>query len=220
MIEHGSASGGAWAECAWENCVVMTKPLPLIFNAPRRGKPPVHLADLDADARKQAVSAGRPSGVSGRPVGPALLRRPDPGCRRRCPTSRPAGRQEFVDALLPGVADRGPLHLLRRRRHPQDAVAGARRHADRVRADALPGPDHALRLVPGRLRNGLPVLRHRPGRSATQPVHGGDRRAGPAGRPGRPRRRAWASRDGCPTWCSWAWASRWPTTTGCWPRSR
>ena len=40
----------------------MTKPLPLIFNAPRRGKPPVHLADLDGDARKKAVTeAGQPA---------------------------------------------------------------------------------------------------------------------------------------------------------------
>ena len=23
---------------------------------------------------------------------------------------------------------------------------------------------------------------------------------------------------GCPTWCSWAWGSRWPTTPGCWRR--
>ena len=27
----------------------------------------------------------------------------------------------------------------------------------------------------------------------------------------------WAPRCGCPTWCSWAWASRWPTTAG-WSR--
>ena len=46
---------------------------------------------------------------------------------------------------------------------------------------------------------------------------GGDRRAGAAGRGGRPGRRAGRSRCGCPTWCSWAWASRWPTTSG-WSR--
>ena len=33
----------------------MTVSLPLVFNAPRRGKPPRHLADLDADERKEAV---------------------------------------------------------------------------------------------------------------------------------------------------------------------
>ena len=34
-----------------------------------------------------------------------------------------------------------------------------------------------------------------------------------------PRRRARRPRRGCPTWCSWAWASRWPTTSGWSPRS-
>ncbi|MFC9517165.1 23S rRNA (adenine(2503)-C(2))-methyltransferase RlmN [Nocardiaceae bacterium NPDC056970] len=33
----------------------MTVSLPLVFNAPRRGMPPRHLADLDADERKEAV---------------------------------------------------------------------------------------------------------------------------------------------------------------------
>ena len=38
------------------------KPLPLVFNAPRRGKPPVHLADLDTDARKAALKEiGQPA---------------------------------------------------------------------------------------------------------------------------------------------------------------
>jgi len=30
--------------------------LPLVFEAPRRGRPPTHLADLDADGRRQAVA--------------------------------------------------------------------------------------------------------------------------------------------------------------------
>lgn len=33
----------------------MTKELPLVFNAPRRGKPPAHFADLSVDERKEAV---------------------------------------------------------------------------------------------------------------------------------------------------------------------
>lgn len=33
----------------------MTKELPLVFNAPRRGKPPVHFADLSVAERKEAV---------------------------------------------------------------------------------------------------------------------------------------------------------------------
>ncbi|MFI6867120.1 23S rRNA (adenine(2503)-C(2))-methyltransferase RlmN [Nocardia sp. NPDC050406] len=35
----------------------MTAPLPLVFDAPRRGLPPRHLADLDSDERKAAVEA-------------------------------------------------------------------------------------------------------------------------------------------------------------------
>src|SRR4051794_19530430 len=36
--------------------------LPLVFEAPRRGKPPRHLADLDSDARRAAVVAlGQPA---------------------------------------------------------------------------------------------------------------------------------------------------------------
>src|SRR6476660_7140445 len=31
--------------------------LPLVFDAPRRGKPPAHLADLDSDGRRAAVTA-------------------------------------------------------------------------------------------------------------------------------------------------------------------
>ena len=30
--------------------------LPLVFDAPRRGKPPVHLADLDEAGRREAVA--------------------------------------------------------------------------------------------------------------------------------------------------------------------
>src|ERR1700712_511366 len=80
--------------------VVMTKPLPLIFNAPRRGKPPVHLADLDGDARKKAVTeAGQPAFRAdqlARHYFGGLTR--DPGEMSDLPAG---GRQEFVDALLP-----------------------------------------------------------------------------------------------------------------------
>ena len=46
--------GGVAAE--WDNETAMTA-LPLVFDAPRRGKPPVHLADLDGDGRRAAVTA-------------------------------------------------------------------------------------------------------------------------------------------------------------------
>ena len=40
----------------------MNKPLPLVFTAPRRGKPPVHLADLTTEQRKaRLVELGQPA---------------------------------------------------------------------------------------------------------------------------------------------------------------
>lgn len=40
----------------WENGRVMSTSLPLVFDAPKRGKPPRHLADLTDDELKQAVA--------------------------------------------------------------------------------------------------------------------------------------------------------------------
>ena len=104
-------------------------------------------------------------------------------------TDLPAGpRQAARRRAAAPAAHRGAAPRDRRRDDPQDAVAPARRHARRERADALPGParqpraDHRLRLEPGRLRHGLPVLRHRPGRPDPQPVHRRDRRPGARGR--------------------------------------
>ena len=77
-----------------------TTSLPLIFTAPRRGKPPVHLADLDANGRKQAVrAAGQPAFRADQ-----LARHYFTGLTRDADemTDLPAnGRAEFVDALLP-----------------------------------------------------------------------------------------------------------------------
>jgi len=78
----------------------MTKTLPLIFNAPRRGKPPVHLADMDSDERREAVrEAGQPTFRADQ-----LARHYFGGLTRDAAemSDLPAlGRQEFVDALLP-----------------------------------------------------------------------------------------------------------------------
>ncbi len=78
----------------------MTKSLPLIFAAPRRGKPPVHLTDLDVAGRKGAVAA------AGQPAFRAdqLTRHYFAGLTRDHAemTDLPAiGRAELVDALLP-----------------------------------------------------------------------------------------------------------------------
>ena len=72
-----------------------------------------------------------------------------------------------------------------------------------------------VRQQPGRLRDGLRVLRHRPGRLRPPPHRRRDRRAGRARR--RARRGRWTG--GSATSCSWAWASRSPTRPPCGRRS-
>ena len=76
----------------------------------------------------------------------------------------------------------------------------------------LPDPRHGVRVVAGRVRDGVHVLRDRAGGLRAPPRRGRDRRAG-AARPARHRRRA------CRTSCSWGWASRSPTTRRCGARS-
>ncbi len=78
----------------------MTKPLPLVFAAPRRGRPPTHLADLDPQARREAVvAAGQPAYRADQ-----LARHFFAGLTRDAAamTDLPlAGREEFVAQLLP-----------------------------------------------------------------------------------------------------------------------
>src|SRR6476619_383243 len=85
---------------AGENDPVMTKSLPLIFTAPRRGRPPTHLAALGPQARRDAVvAAGAPAFRAdqlARHYFTNLTR--DPAQMTDLPA---AGRAEFVDALLP-----------------------------------------------------------------------------------------------------------------------
>lgn len=78
----------------------MTSSPQLVFAAPRRGKPPVHLADLDDAARRHAVAnAGQPSFRADQ-----LARHYFGQLTRNAEemTDLPAtGRAGFVDALLP-----------------------------------------------------------------------------------------------------------------------
>ncbi len=91
-------------------------------------------------------------------------------------------RHRLAEALAAGAERRGGADQ-RRRRHGEVAVAPARRRDRRDGPDALPGPRHRVHLDPGRLRHGVRVLRHGPGRLRAAPQRGRDRRAG---RPGRP----------------------------------
>ena len=188
--------------------------LPLVFDAPRRALPPRHLADLaPADRRAAVAELGLP-GYRADQLARALLR---PAHRRPGRDDRPAGGRPRAAgaALLPPLVTPVLEQALRRRRHPQDALARARRHpASRV---VLMGyPDRATVCVSSQAGCGMacPFCATGQGGLTAQPVHRGDRRAGRGGRGGRPRRRARRARRGCPTWSSWAWASRWPTTTG------
>ena len=128
----------------------------------------------------------RPSSASRlprRPAVPALLR---PADRRPRRDDRPARRRRapsWPRPLLPRLLTAERELTCDEGTDPQDAVARVRRRLRRVGADALPGPGHHVRVLAGRLRHGLPVLRHRPGRADPQPVHRRDRD------PGRRRRR-------------------------------
>ena len=78
----------------------MTKSLPLIFDAPRRGKPPLHLADLDASARVDAVIAAGHPGFRARQLARhyfANLTR-DPEAMTDLPAS---DRADLVEKFLP-----------------------------------------------------------------------------------------------------------------------
>ncbi|CAA9385329.1 MAG: 23S rRNA (adenine(2503)-C(2))-methyltransferase @ tRNA (adenine(37)-C(2))-methyltransferase, partial [uncultured Nocardioides sp.] len=143
------------------------------------------------DAARGDGPARVPRQAALHPLLRAAGRRPGPDDRppldpaRRARGSAPAGADD-------AAADDGG----RQGRHPQDPVAALRRRTGRVRPDALPRPRHRVRVEPGRLRDGLSVLRHRPGRSPAQHVDRGDRRAGRRGaacaHPGRGRRRSGA----------------------------
>ena len=140
----------------------------------------------EAAAPPRRPRRGRPQGAAGgdgaarlpgQAALDALLRatRRRPGRDDR-PPGRPARRAGRGAAARP---DDAAAHAGGRQgHHPQDAVEALRRRPRRVGPDALPRPRHRLRLQPGRLRHGLPVLRHRPGRSAAQHVDRRDRRAG------------------------------------------
>ena len=189
------------------------KTLPLVFDEPRgRKKPPRHLADLDEAGRKDLLTEMGLPGFRAKQLSThyfgRLVHDPDEM------TDLPAGqRNELVDALLPRPDEPHPAAGGRQRQDGQDAVEALRRIARRVGADALQGPRHDLHLQPGRLRHGLPVLRHRPGRPATQHVDRRDRRTRSSSAPARWRTATSpVGRDACPTWSSWAWASRSPTT--------
>ena len=159
------------------------KTLPLVFDEPRgRKKPPRHLADLDEAGRKALLEEMGLPGFRAKQLSTHYFGRlvDDPAEMTDLPAA-PARRPRRGAAARP---DDAAAHARGRQgHHPQDALEALRRRPRRVGADALPRARHRLRLQPGRLRHGLPVLRHRHGRSAAQHVDRRDRRAGRGRRP-------------------------------------
>ena len=155
-----------------------------------------------AQARPAAAPPGRPlahptrgsrcgpwrEAVPGQAAVEPLLQSPDrrPGRDDRHPGGHAGQARRRPDAAV--VHGRAQGHC-RRGHDVEDAATRARRHAHRVRADAVPGPRDAVHLVAGGLWHGVPVLCDRPGWPAAQPVDRGDRGPGADGCRGHARRR-------------------------------
>ena len=162
----------------WDNGDVMTSlPARVRRPAPRASRPR-HLADLDVAAPPRGRHRARPAGLSRRPAEPAVLR---PARERPGRDDRSAGRP---CATRSGRRCCRPL--LTEVRTLETDAGTTRKTLWRLHDGALvesvlmryPDADHRVRLEPGRLRHGLPVLRDRPGRPDPQPVDRRDRRPG------------------------------------------
>ena len=189
--------------------------LPLVFDAPKRALPPRHLADLDPADRRAAVGELGLPGFRADQLAHHYFGRLTADLDAM--TDLPAAAREGLAGLLPPLVTPVTEQTCDGGTTRKTLWRGARRHARRVGAHGLSGPRHGVHLQPGRLRDGVPVLRHRPGRAAAQPVDRARSSTRCARPPPRPATARWASRRGCPTSCSWAWASRWPTTSA-WSR--
>ena len=142
----------------------------------------------------------------------ALYRQRDParGRVRRCPRALRAELAEAFPLALDPVVE----STRRRRRDRRSGCWQSRLDGAQIETVLMRYPDRATVCVssPGRLRDGLHVLRDRPGRLRPPPR----RRARSSSRSCAPRTRR---RSRSPTSCSWAWASRSRTTTRPGPRS-
>src|SRR5450756_2417207 len=118
-----------------------SSPIQLQFAAPRRGKPPRHFADLTKLERIAVLAE----------LGEKPFRATQLATHYFSHLScDPAAMTD-----LPAAAHRCTCHEGRRRHDRQDPLAPVRLGQGRVGPDALPGPRHAVRLQPGRLRDCL-----------------------------------------------------------------
>ena len=192
----------------------MPTSLPLVFDAPRRAMPPRHLADLDEAGRAAAVAdlglpAFRGKQLANQYYGRLIA---DPHQMTDLPA---AVREQVADALFPRLLD---------------AVREIECDAGETRKmlwRAIDGTTFESVLMRYPQRNTV-CISSQAGCGMACPFcatgQGGltrnlstaeileQVRAAAVGTAGsRPR-------PACPTSCSWAWANRWPTTTGCWRR--
>ena len=197
------------------------RPGELTFAAPRRGKPPRHLADLDPSRAPDGGRGAGAQGVPGQAAVDALLRaarrvaggddRPAQGGPRR------AGRGDLLPTLLTPVR---PAHR-RRRRRPCKSVWRLHDGA-LVESVLMRYPRRVTICVSSQAGCGMNCPFCATGQAGlTRNMSAArDRRAGRRTPPARcaaatRRRRGTTTagpRCGSPTSSSWAWGRRWPTT--------
>ena len=115
----------------------------------RRGKPPLHFVDMTPEQRiEKAAELGLPK-FRVKQLANHYFGHFD------------VNAAEFTDFPAAKRSEAAPAPSGGRRHHHQDLVEAVRRLPHRIGAYAIPDPHHAVHLLAGRLRHGLPVLRHR-----------------------------------------------------------
>ena len=173
-----------------------------------------HLADLSATERSALADRAGPARLPGQAaVDPLLLA----AGRRPGRDDRPAGRPSATSwspTLLPD-ADDAAAHPGGRPRAPPARRCGGCFDGALVESVLMRYPDRVTMCVSSQAGCGMacPFCATGQGGLQRNMSHRRDRRAGASPAPARsPAARSPAVRAGSPTSCSWAWASRWPTT--------
>ena len=190
--------------------------LPLVFDAPRRAAPPRHLADLEPAERRAAVAELGLPGYRADQLARHYFARLTADVDAM--TDLPAAARQRLATLLPPLVT--PVR-------EQTCDAGATRktlwrgHDGTLAESVLMGyPDRATACVSSQAGCGMACPFCATGQGGLQ------RNLSTGEIVEQVRQAAVAARDGalgappaCPTSCSWAWASRSPTTSAWWPRS-
>src|SRR6478735_8726234 len=171
--------------------------LPLVFDEPRgRRKPPRHLADLTAAERKERlVELGLP-GFRAKQLSTHYFARlvDDPAEMTDLPATQ---RDELVAGLLPSLMT--PLRTMEADRGTTRKTLWKLFDGALVESVLMRYPDRATMCVSSQAGCGMACPFCATGQGGLQ------RNMSTAVR-------CPAARAASPTWCSWAWGSRWPTT--------